>query len=48
MTNPYILTFAALLLTLEGEAPLEAWLPLFKDVIINFGTIILNCLGVVT
>ena len=38
MTNPYILTFAALLLTLEGKAPLEAWLPLVRDIISNIIT----------
>lgn len=33
MTNPYILTLAAWLLTFTGQAPLSAWEPLFKDII---------------
>lgn len=33
MTNPYILTLAAWLLTLTGQAPLSAWEPLFEDII---------------
>lgn len=36
MTNPIILTFSAVLLTLFGEAPVSAWFGLFEDLFINF------------
>jgi hypothetical protein len=38
MVNPFWLTFAALLMTLRGDVPLETWTPLFKD----YGMIILD------
>lgn len=32
MVNPFELTFDAIYLTLTGQAPIEAWLPLFRDI----------------
>ena len=32
MTDPIALTFDALYLTFTGQAPIEAWFPLFKDI----------------
>lgn len=32
MTDPIKLTFDAIYLTLTGQAPIEAWFPLFKDI----------------
>lgn len=38
MVNPFWLTFAALLMTLRGDVPLETWFPLFED----FGMMLLD------
>ncbi|MBP3939500.1 MAG: hypothetical protein IK955_08825 [Clostridia bacterium] len=32
MTDPIALTFDALYLTFTGQAPIEAWFPLLKDI----------------
>ena len=32
MINPFELTFDAIYLTLTGQAPIEAWFPLFRDI----------------
>lgn len=32
MTDPIALTFDALYLTFTGQAPIEAWFPLFRDI----------------
>ncbi|MBP3441715.1 MAG: hypothetical protein J6L62_02825 [Clostridia bacterium] len=32
MVNPFELTFDAIYLTLTGQAPIEAWFPLFRDI----------------
>lgn len=36
MVNPFELTFDAIYLTLTGQAPIEAWFPLFKDLAMMF------------
>ena len=46
MTNPITLTISAILLTLFGDAPIETWFPLIKDIAVNVGTMMLNVLGV--
>ncbi len=33
MTDPVALTFDALYLTFTGQAPVEAWFPLFGDIL---------------
>lgn len=32
MVDPFELTFDALYLTFTGQAPIEAWFPLLKDI----------------
>lgn len=41
MINPFELTFDAIYLTLTGQAPIEAWLPLLKDI----GMMVVNALA---
>lgn len=36
MVNPFELTFDAIYLTLTGQAPIEAWFPLLKDLAMMF------------
>lgn len=50
MTNPFWLTVAAILMTFNGDAPIEIWFPLLEDIARNIATgainIIMNLLEV--
>ncbi len=35
MTNPFWLTLSAILMTFNGDAPIEIWFPLFEDIAKN-------------
>lgn len=47
MTNPFILTLTAIFLTLTGQAPIEAWFPLFEDIFTNTIVAVVSMLEVV-
>lgn len=42
MTNPFWLTVAAILMTFNGDAPIEIWFPLLEDIVRNLADSVMN------
>lgn len=42
MTNPFWLTLSAILMTFNGDAPIEIWFPLIEDIAANIANSTIN------
>lgn len=46
MVNPFWLTLSAILMTFNGDAPIEIWFPLFEDIARNVADSLIGVLEI--